>query len=133
MLIKEKGLQLAHKKTGAVQLNTRRNLRNVRLQVGNLQIEIKDLIKYSGMVFEWNCHMVERVNIVAVKAQKSAAALCELMPNKGSRRSSIRKVLSSVVHFVLLNAALILHKALVYNKSRNRYKEQWHFDFAAHT
>lgn len=129
MVIKEKGLQLAHKKTEAVLLNTRRNLRNVRLGVGNLQIEIKDL----GMVFEWNCHMVERVKIVAVKAQKSAAALCELMPDKGSRRSGIRKVLSSVVHFVLLNTALILHKALVYNKSRNRHKEQWHFDFAAHT
>lgn len=37
--------------------------------------------------------MLEHVNMVAVKAQKSAVALCTLMPNKGGPCSSIRKVL----------------------------------------
>lgn len=49
VLIVEKGLQLTHEKTETVLLNTRRNLRNVRLQVGNLQIETKDWVRY----WEW--------------------------------------------------------------------------------
>lgn len=48
--------------------------------------------------------MLEHVNMVAVKAQKSAAALSTLMPNKGGPCSSIRKVLGSVVRSVLLYA-----------------------------
>lgn len=113
-LIVEKGLQITHEKTEAVLLNTRRN---VRLQVGNLQIETKDWVRYLGVVFERNCHIVEHVNMVAVEAQKSAAALYRLMPNKGY---SIRKVLRSVVHSLLLYATPIWQKAMVYKKNRKK-------------
>lgn len=127
VLIVAKGLQLTHEKTEVVLLNTRRNLRNVRLQVGNLQIETKDWVRYLGVVFERNCRIVEHVNMVAVQAQKSAAALCRLMPNKGY---SIRKVLRSVVHSLLLYATPIWQKAMVYKKSRKKLEhaeEKWHF------
>lgn len=56
MLIREKGLQLVHQQTEAVLLITKRNLRNVRLQVGNLQIETKECVNYLRvvLVFEQN-------------------------------------------------------------------------------
>lgn len=56
MLIREKELQLVHQQTEAVLLITKRNLRNVRLQVGNLQIETKEYVNYLRVVpvFEQN-------------------------------------------------------------------------------
>lgn len=83
----------------AVLLNTMRNLRNVILQVVNLQIEMTDCVKYLRVIFEQNCHMM------AVKAYVVTSTLCRPMPNKGDSQSGIGREFGSVVHSVLLFAA----------------------------
>lgn len=59
-----------------------------------------------------------------------------LMLNNGGPRSGFRKVVGSMVHYVLLYVATMWQKALVYNKIR-KYLEhaqrRVHLAFAAHS
>lgn len=123
VLIENKGLTLAQEKIEAVLLHTRRNLRNISFQMGGIHIKSKSSVKYLGVTFERGCRMVEHVKMVAVKAQKSATALCRLMPNIGGPRSSARRVLGSVVHSVLLYAVPIWQRELTYKKSRKKLEQ----------
>lgn len=79
--------------------------------------------------------MLEHVNMVAVKAQKSVAALCMLMQNKGGPCSSIRKVLGQwcvLFYFMQILFGERLWSTKRAGKSWNRHKEEWHNEFAVH-
>lgn len=101
----------------------------------NSQIE-EEWVKYLVVVFERNCHTVDHVNMVAIKVQKSTMDLWKLILNNGGPRYGIRKVFDPVVQSVLLYADLIGHKVWSTTKagrSWKRHKEEWHFEFSAHT
>lgn len=67
--------------------------------------------------------MVDHVNMVAIKVQKSTMDLWRLKLNNGGPRYGIRKVFDSAVQSILLYADLLEQKALVYNKSRKKLEE----------
>lgn len=67
--------------------------------------------------------MVDHVNMIAIKVQKSTMYLWRLILNNGGPRYGIRKVFDPAVQSVLMYADLIEQKALVYNKSRKNLEE----------
>ncbi|XP_046662709.1 uncharacterized protein LOC124355591 [Homalodisca vitripennis] len=67
--------------------------------------------------------MAAHIEMVTAKAQKASVALSRLMPNKGGPRSSVRKVLGSVAHSVMLYAAPIWQRAMDHNQSRKKQEQ----------
>lgn len=116
-------------------MNIRINLRNFRVQVRNSHIE-DEWIKYLVVVFDWTCRKVNHVNMVAIKVQKSTMDLWRLKLNNGGPRYGIRKVFDPAVQSVLMYADLIGKRLWSTTKagiSWKRHKEEWNFEFLAHT
>lgn len=116
--MRDKGLQLATHKTKAVILADRRILKSVSFRAGSAQITNQPSLKYLGVTFGHNMNMGHHIARVAQKADKTAAALCRIMPNIGGPSTGTRTVISSVVNSILLYAAPTWNKWVLKAKYR---------------
>lgn len=107
--IKKLKLTLAPEKTEAVLLTKRRNVRPIFFQIQNKNITTEKALKYLGVWLDTKMTFAEQVKQVAVKVDKTVAALASLMPNIGGPRASKRKMLSSVAHSQILYGAAVWH------------------------
>lgn len=100
-----KKLTLAQQKTEAVLLNSNKTVKELRFEFDGTQIATQQAVKYLGVWFGHNANMSVHIVKTAARAETTANSLCALMPNIGGPRSSKRRVLSSVVHSIMLYAA----------------------------
>ena len=114
--IRELGLRLAVDKTEAVVFKKRYRPVDLRLRIEGQVVRPGESLKYLGIVLEnkgtwFGAHL----RAAADKARRVMAALSRLMPNIGGPRVGRRRLLSSVVHSVLLYGAPTWAPTLPFN------------------
>jgi len=99
------GLSLAVNKTETVLFTNKYKFDTPRLVLDGQVIQLKDDMKYLGMVIERSLLFKAHINEAASKAEKTASALGRLMPNIGGPKESRRKLLVAVTMSVFLYGA----------------------------
>lgn len=115
--MKEHDLQLAPHKTEAVLLTTKRKIAPIFFNVLGIDIAPSKAIKYLGVWLDTKLTFGEHISRLVVKAEKTVAALSNLMPKIRGPRASKRRILASVIHSQILYAAPAWHTA---TKCQNR-------------
>ncbi|GBP43148.1 Putative 115 kDa protein in type-1 retrotransposable element R1DM [Eumeta japonica] len=119
-------LQLAHYKTKAVLITSRKKLETITLEVGEQRITSQPFIRYLGVTIDVRLSFKQQVEHVSAKASVVRASLTQLMPNVGGSKQNRRRLLSSVVTSILtyeisISAdALKIHEA--WRKARPIYR-----------
>jgi len=97
-------LSLATDETEAIMFRRKYKDTIPRLQLKNTLVTMK---RYLGIMFDDNLLFSEHVQTTADKAHKVLQVLSRLMTNKGGPKEARRRLLSSVVHSVMLYGALV--------------------------
>jgi len=110
------GLRLAVDKTEAVVFKNQYRPVDLRLRIEGQIVRPGESLKYLGVILEnkgtwFGAHL----RAAADKARRVMTALSRLMPNVGGPREGRRRLLSSVVHSVLLYGAPTWAPTLPYN------------------
>lgn len=100
--LSEMGLEIAHQKTEAVMLVSRRDQLQMELTVGGHTVQTIDAVKYLGVWMARDMRMLTHVQKAAIKANKASFALAAIMPTKGGPGEAARRVHASVVYATLL-------------------------------
>ena len=103
-------LELAPEKTEAVILKGKRNWGNIEFKIKNTTITPSKSIKYLGIILGNFLKFGNHINTVTNTAEEKTAALSRLMPNIGGPLSEKRKVLSGVMHSILLYGCPVWHR-----------------------
>lgn len=111
------GLSLSVRKTEAVILTTKRGYSQPSLSILGSRIEVKESIRYLGVVLHRVLGFRAHVEAAAASAQVTATALSRLMPNIGGPRQKKRSLLATVVSSKLLYAAPIWGAAMAFNRN----------------
>jgi len=103
--ITDLGLQIAVEKTEAVLFTYRYKYTQpaIKLCGGDVQLSIE--MNYLGMVVDRSMLFKGQVKKAAARAAEIGNQLARIMPNVGGPREDRRRLLSSVVHSVLLYGA----------------------------
>lgn len=111
--MREHGLQLAVEKTEAVILKGGRKGRGeIKFELRGDIIKPKKSITYLGICLDQGCTFGEHVKTRVNKANKTANALCQLMPNIGGPTNRKRTLLVTAVQSMLLYGAEVWHQAM---------------------
>lgn len=94
----EHGLQLAHQKTEAVVLTTKKVYANPRLHMEGHDVPIKDSIRYLDVELDTKLSFTKHVAQVSKKATGMARAFGQLMPNVGDPSPAKRALLATVIN-----------------------------------
>lgn len=106
------GLSLSVRKTEAIILTTKRGYSQPSLSILGSRIEVKESIRYLGVVLHRVLGFKAHVESAAASAQVTANALSRLMPNIGGQRQKKRSLLATVVSSKVLYAAPIWGAAM---------------------
>lgn len=110
------GLRVAIGKTEAVCFQKRKRRedrdRRHRIVVGNEEVELKDTLKYLGVILDEKLSFRQHLVYVEGKAIRVAKALSRLMPNLRGAGERKRKLYAGVVMAVVLYAAPVWSGAL---------------------
>jgi len=79
----------------------------MRITIGGYQVTTCEILKYLGLQLDIKWSFSAHTNTVAAKAGKVAQNLNRIMPNISAAKSRKRKLLSNVVHSILLYGAPI--------------------------
>ena len=114
--IRQLELRLAVDKTEAVVFKNRYRPVNLRLRIEGQIVRPGESLKYLGIVLEnkgtwFGAHL----RAAADKTRRVMTALSRLMPNVGGPRAGRRRLLSNVVHSVLLYGAPTWAPTLTFN------------------
>ncbi|GBP15362.1 Retrovirus-related Pol polyprotein from type-1 retrotransposable element R1 [Eumeta japonica] len=105
-------LQLAHHKTEAVLITSRKKLETITLEVGEQRIISQPFIRYLGVMIDARLSFKQQVEHDSAKASVVRTSLTRLMPNVGGPKQSRRQLLSSVVTSILTHGISIWAEAL---------------------
>lgn len=114
--LESRKLSLAPEKTEAVLLTAKRKLTTIEFQILDTNITPSKSLKYLGVWLDTKLKFSEHARKTIVKAEKTLAALTNIMPNIGGPRSSKRKALACVVHSQILYAAPVWHSVTTNKK-----------------
>lgn len=98
-------LQIAAGKTEAVLFTSRYKYRLPSILVSGQPIVISTELTYLGLTIDKSLHFKRHIIKAAAKAEKISTQLARILPNVGGPREERRRLLSSVVHSVLLYGA----------------------------
>lgn len=98
-------LTLAVEKTEAVMFRRKYKDDTPFIALNGALVSMKRSIKYLGIVIDYNLNFNQHVEATAAKAERTLTALSRLMPNVGEPKESLRKLLVSVIHSVILYGA----------------------------
>jgi hypothetical protein len=99
------GLEIATNKTEAVMFTYKYKFELPELKMGDENIPLSSEMTYLGVTIDKSLLFKSHVRNASVKAEKIGSQLARLMPNVGGPREDRRRLLSSVVHSVLLYGA----------------------------
>lgn len=99
------GLEIATTKTEAVMFTYRYKYTKPNISVCGTPIALADQMTYLGVVIDKSCLFKAHIKKATQKAEKIGGNLSRLMPNIGGPREARRRLLTSVVHSVLLYGA----------------------------
>ncbi|XP_060871388.1 uncharacterized protein LOC132945631 [Metopolophium dirhodum] len=103
--ISKLGLSLAVNKTEAVLFTNKYKYTNPNIILNGQPVEIKQQMKYLGMVIDWRLLFKAHICEASKKAEKIANQLGRLMPNTGGPKQLRRKLYVAVTQSVLLYGA----------------------------
>lgn len=101
------GLKLALHKCEVMIVTNTRTHNDMRIIIGGHQVTSCDSLKYLGLQLDSKWSFTAHAKTVAAKAGKVAQNLARIMPNISAVKSQKRKILSNVVHSILLYGAPI--------------------------
>lgn len=113
-------LDLAPEKTEAVILKGGRHRRNITFKINGVTIAPSQSVKYLGIILSSNGTFTEHFNAVVTKAEQRTTSFSQLMPNLGGPQECKRRVLSGVVHSILLYGAPVWYAAMNTSKHRDK-------------
>lgn len=113
----EMGLSLSVNKTEAIMLTTKRGYQTPRFFLENVQLQLKEQIRYLGIELSRKVGFGKHLECAAAKATKTICSLARLMPNIGGPKHKKRQLLMSVAQNQLLYAAPVWSSALVFQKN----------------
>ncbi|CAI6363639.1 unnamed protein product [Macrosiphum euphorbiae] len=98
-------LQIAADKTEAVLFTHKYKHGTPNIEVGGKTIPLTKKMTYLGMIIDSSLFFKEHMQSASAKAEMISTQLARIMPNVGGPREDRRRLLSSVVHSVLLYGA----------------------------
>ncbi|KAI5735310.1 hypothetical protein M8J77_016890 [Diaphorina citri] len=114
------GLQLAPEKTEATLLVGRKRCRISHINLMGTTINIKESLKYLGVILDKKLTFRPHIEYIAEKASKAANSLIRIMPRQGGASVNKRRLLNNVVESTILYASPVWGKSL--QVARNRKK-----------
>ena len=105
--MKDHWLKLAQEKSEAVLITKRRSFKLPELELDNYPIQFKGSIRYLGIWIDKKWDFKDHIKQAATKAGSVGTCLQRLMPNVGGPKPERRKLLTSVIHSILLYGAPI--------------------------
>jgi len=99
------GLSLAEQKCEAMIITKMRTHNDINITVNGHQVSSTNCIKYLGLHIDPKWNFTEHARIVAAKAGNVVRRLSRIMPNISAVKPTKRKLLSNVVHSVLIYGA----------------------------
>ncbi|CAI6345687.1 unnamed protein product [Macrosiphum euphorbiae] len=98
-------LQIAADKIEAVLFTQKYKHGTPNIEVGGKTILLTKKMTYLGMIIDGSLFFKEHMQSASAKAEMISTQLARIMPNVGGPREDRRRLLSSVVHSVLLYGA----------------------------
>lgn len=117
----KRNLEMAPHKSEAVLLAGGRTKKTIKINIGNMEINSKESIKYLGVHLHRNMKWSEHIRLTALKASKALSGVCRLMPKIGGPRENNRRILCSVAHSIMLYGAPIWGSAMDRKCYRNTF------------
>lgn len=99
------GLELAVHKCEAMVVTKTHTHNDLHITINGHQVTTSSSIKYLGLQINSKWSFAEHARVVAAKAEKVVQNLSKIMPNISAAKSSKRKLLSNVVHSIILYGA----------------------------
>jgi len=99
------GLELAVNKCEAMAVTKTRTHNDLRITIDGHQVSTSSSIKYLGLQIDNKWSFAEHARAVAAKAGKVVQNLSKIIPNISAAKSTKRKLLSNVVHSIMLYGA----------------------------
>lgn len=118
--IEELGLQVATNKTEAIVFKSGRKKRRERwdIRVGHDFVEVKDSLKYLGVMFDTGLNFKGHFRYIEEKAGKVTRALWRLMPNLRGPGEAKRRLYVRTIEAVMIYAAPVWCEKFVQYKSQ---------------
>jgi Reverse transcriptase (RNA-dependent DNA polymerase)/Endonuclease-reverse transcriptase len=113
-------LKVAHAKTEMVLVSNCKQIGTAQLELEGCPILSKRQVKYLGVMIDDRLNFNSHIDYICDKASRSQAAIARLMPNRAGPKSSIRKLIASVVLSILRYGCVTWADAL--ERKRNRMK-----------
>ncbi|KAL4125997.1 hypothetical protein QTP88_010229 [Uroleucon formosanum] len=111
------GLTISSEKSSAIMLTTKRGYTKPMFTFKGVQIELREHVRYLGVELSSVLGFRKHIETTSEKATKTAAALSRLMPNIGGPAPAKRRLLTTVVHSLLLYAAPVWSGALMFDRN----------------
>lgn len=98
----EIGLAMAAEKTDIVLLASKKEVKQISVEVEGIVMSSKEEIKFLGVWLQTDMVMEHNARMAAAKADKVSCSLSKLMPSAGGPGQAARRVLAGTVEAILL-------------------------------
>jgi len=112
------GLSISVAKTQSIMLTSKRAYRKPDFWLQGTRLKLSDHVRYLSMELSSSLGFKTHLSMASDKAEKTATALSQIMPNVGGPKPSRRKLLATVVENQLLNATPIWSGSLIFQNHR---------------
>lgn len=114
----ENKLQVAPEKSEAIVIAGRKKYGPINIKLGGQIINIKNNLKYLGVVIDNKLSFLPHLEHITTKAEKTVAALSRIVPNLGGPGENKRRMLQHAADSILLYASPVWVECLKVKKNR---------------
>lgn len=116
----EHKLKIAHHKTEMVLVSNCKQIGTAHVEFDGCVTSSKRQVKYLGVMIDDRLNFNSHIDYICGKASRSQSAIARIMPNRCGSRSSIRRLIASVVTSILRYGCVAWAGAV--ERKRNRVK-----------